>query len=112
MKHLSLSQSGDAGAAGRTGDASDEAQLSDDSLPPGNGGIRPVRPPPSYMPIVRHALAVLGLVAMVPYFYWRIFYTVNPAALWFFYLFLFAEGLNLFESILFYATTWKASTRV
>ncbi len=63
------------------------------------------------MPLVRHAFALLGLVAMVPYFYWRIYYTVNPAALWFFYLFLFAEGLNLFESILFYATTWKASTR-
>jgi cellulose synthase (UDP-forming) len=64
------------------------------------------------MPFVRHALALLGMLAMVPYFYWRIFYTVNPAALWFFYLFLFAEGLNLLESILFYATTWKASTRV
>jgi cellulose synthase (UDP-forming) len=74
--------------------------------------IRPVEPPSRHMPFVRHALALLGMLAMVPYFYWRIFYTVNPAALWFFYLFLFAEGLNLFESILFYATTWKASTRV
>jgi cellulose synthase (UDP-forming) len=74
--------------------------------------IRAVRPPSRRMPLVRHTLAVLGMVAIVPYFYWRIFYTVNPAALWFFYLFLFAEGLNVFESILFYATTWKASTRV
>ncbi len=64
------------------------------------------------MPLVRHALAVLGMLAIVPYFYWRIFYTVNPAALWFFYLFLFAEGLNILESILFYATTWKGSSRV
>lgn len=74
--------------------------------------LRPVRSPSRHMPFIRHAFAVLGLLAMVPYFYWRIFDTVNPAALWFFYLFLFAEGLNLFESILFYATTWKASARV
>ncbi len=88
------------------------ALLPDGPPAPLYGGIRPVRRPSRRMPLVRHAFAVLGVVAMVPYFYWRIFYTVNPAALWFFYLFLFAEGLNLFESILFYATTWKASRRV
>jgi cellulose synthase (UDP-forming) len=64
------------------------------------------------MKLVRRAFVVLGLAAMVPYFYWRIVYTANPAAMWFFYLFLVAEGLNLLESVLFYATTWKTATRV
>lgn len=75
-------------------------------------GLRTVLPPGRHMPFVRHLLAVLGLIAIVPYFYWRVVYTANPAAMWFFYLFLAAEGLNILESILFYATTWKAGTRV
>jgi cellulose synthase (UDP-forming) len=63
------------------------------------------------MLVVRRVLVVLGALAMVPYFWWRAVHTVNPAAPWFFWLFLFAEGLNLLESLLFYATTWRTSSR-
>jgi len=50
---------------------------------------------------------VLAVVFTVRYFYWRIGHTMNPAAKWFFYLFLAAEGLNFLESALFYFVAWK-----
>jgi cellulose synthase/poly-beta-1,6-N-acetylglucosamine synthase-like glycosyltransferase len=110
MKHSSLNPvDTTADDAASAGSASLPAPDSPAASP---NEIRTVGPPSRHMPIVRHVVAVLGMVATVPYLYWRIFYTVNPAALWFFYLFLFAEGLNILESILFYATTWKASARV
>ena len=112
MKHSGLSQTGATTSPARTGGSRSASLQPDGVSPPRASDIPPVAPPSPRMPFVRHLFVVLGLVAMVPYFYWRIFYTVNPAALWFFYLFLFAEGLNLFESVLFYATTWKASARV
>jgi cellulose synthase (UDP-forming) len=73
-----------------------------------NGRARFAVPPRR---VARRVLVILGIGAMIPYFYWRAVYTANPAALWFFWLFLFAEGLNLVESILFYATTWRPTSR-
>ncbi len=60
------------------------------------------------------AIRVLILVAVVftiRYFYWRVNSTMNPAAKWFFYLFLVAEMLNFIEAALFYITTWKPTNR-
>lgn len=50
---------------------------------------------------------VLAVVFTVRYFYWRIGHTMNPAARWFFYLFLVAEVLNFLESALFYFVAWN-----
>jgi cellulose synthase (UDP-forming) len=50
---------------------------------------------------------VLATVFTVRYFYWRILYTMNPAAKIFFYAFLAAEMLSFFESLLFYFITWN-----
>ena len=50
---------------------------------------------------------VLAVVFTVRYFYWRVGHTMNPAAKWFFYLFLVAEALNFLESILFYFVAWR-----
>jgi cellulose synthase (UDP-forming) len=50
---------------------------------------------------------VLAVVFTVRYFYWRIGHTMNPAAKWFFYLFLVAEALNFLESALFYFVAWR-----
>ena len=50
---------------------------------------------------------VLALVFTVRYFYWRVGHTMNPAAKWFFYLFLVAELLNFLESALFYFVAWN-----
>jgi cellulose synthase (UDP-forming) len=49
---------------------------------------------------------VLAVVFTARYFYWRIGHTMNPAAKWFFYLFLVAEALNFLESALFYFVAW------
>jgi cellulose synthase (UDP-forming) len=57
-------------------------------------------------------LILLTVVFTVRYFHWRIFYTMNSAAKWFFYLFLVAEMLNFIEAALFYFTTWKPTRRV
>jgi len=50
---------------------------------------------------------VLAVIFTVRYFYWRIGHTMNPAAKWFFYLFLVAEALNFLESALFYFVSWR-----
>ncbi len=52
-------------------------------------------------------LVALTIFASVCYFCWRVANSGNPDAMWFFYLFLFAEGLNSIEAGLFYVTTWK-----
>lgn len=58
------------------------------------------------------ALILLAIVFTVRYFYWRVRYTMNPAAKWFFYLFLVAEMLNFIEAAFFYFTTWRPTNRV
>jgi cellulose synthase (UDP-forming) len=50
---------------------------------------------------------VLAFLFTARYFYWRFLDTRNPAAMWFFIVFLIAEGLNFFEALLFYVTTWN-----
>ncbi len=50
---------------------------------------------------------VLAAVFTLRYFYWRAFYTMNPAARIFFYAFLTAEALSFLESALFYFTAWS-----
>jgi cellulose synthase (UDP-forming) len=73
----------------------------------------PVAPPSRRKPRHRLQLAlgrllvVLAIPLSLRYFYWRATATMNPVAKWFFYLFLAAEGLNFFEALLFYFTTWK-----
>ena len=61
--------------------------------------------------MTRVAFARLLVVLTIPftlrYFFWRAGMTMNPAARWFFYLFLAAEMLNFLEAALFYFTTWK-----
>ena len=57
------------------------------------------------------ALIVFALLFTFRYFYWRISGTMNPAAVWFFYIFLAAEFLNFIEAALFYFTTWKPTNR-
>jgi cellulose synthase (UDP-forming) len=63
-------------------------------------------------------LAILRFVIVVAvffslrYFHWRWTQTANPAAMWFFYLFLIAEVMNSLEAFLFYFTTWKTRHRV
>lgn len=52
-------------------------------------------------------LIVLAIPFSIRYFYWRAGTTMNPAARWFFYLFLAVELLNFLESLLFYFTAWK-----
>ncbi len=56
---------------------------------------------------ITRVLVVLAALVTVRYFYWRALQTMNPAAMWFFYLFLGAEVLNFLEAVLFYFTTWK-----
>jgi cellulose synthase/poly-beta-1,6-N-acetylglucosamine synthase-like glycosyltransferase len=56
-------------------------------------------------------LIVIAIILTVRYFYWRVTATMNPAARWFFYLFLVAEMLNFIEAALFYFTTWKPTNR-
>jgi len=55
---------------------------------------------------------VFALIFTFRYFYWRISSTKNPAAVWFFYIFLAAEMLNFIEAALFYFTTWKPTHRI
>ncbi len=56
---------------------------------------------------ITRLLIVLAVLVTVRYFWWRALHTLNPAAKWFFYLFLGAELLNFLEAALFYITTWK-----
>lgn len=50
---------------------------------------------------------LLTLAAAVRYFWWRATETMNPAAPWFFYLFLAAELVGFIEVVLFFVTTWR-----
>ena len=50
---------------------------------------------------------VLAVVASVRYFAWRMTATMNPAVVWFFFLFLAAELIGFGEVLLFYLTTWR-----
>jgi cellulose synthase (UDP-forming) len=50
---------------------------------------------------------VLAIVASLRYFAWRATDTMNPAVVWFFYLFLAAELVGFGEVLLFYLTTWR-----
>jgi cellulose synthase/poly-beta-1,6-N-acetylglucosamine synthase-like glycosyltransferase len=52
-------------------------------------------------------LILLTALVSLRYFFWRIRETENPAALWFFYLFLIAEILNFADAALFYFTAWR-----
>jgi cellulose synthase (UDP-forming) len=56
---------------------------------------------------VTRVSVVLATFFSVRYFYWRFFYTMNPAAKIFFYVFLGAEVLSFIESLLFYFITWN-----
>ena len=53
---------------------------------------------------------VLAIVASLRYFAWRVTDTMNPAVVWFFYLFLAAELVGFGEVLLFYLTTWRRRT--
>jgi len=55
---------------------------------------------------VIRVIVVLSCLFTARYFYWRFLDTRNPAAMWFFAIFLVAEALNFFEALLFYVTTW------
>jgi cellulose synthase/poly-beta-1,6-N-acetylglucosamine synthase-like glycosyltransferase len=57
------------------------------------------------------AFIFLAAIFTIRYFYWRVGSTMNPAAVWFFYIFLGAEMLNFIEAALFYFTTWKPTSR-
>ena len=70
---------------------------------------RQLKPGPRLWTI--RVVIVVALIFTVRYFYWRVDATMNPAAKWFFYLFLVAEMLNFIEAALFYFTTWKSSDR-
>ena len=54
----------------------------------------------------------LAVAASLRYFHWRVLDTMNPAAMWFSYLFLAAEALNFLETALFFFTVWKPSYHV
>jgi len=59
-------------------------------------------------PALRVRLAILlAVVASLRYFAWRFTSTLNPAAVWFFVLFLAAELVGFGEILLFYFTTWR-----
>jgi len=50
---------------------------------------------------------LLAVVASLRYFAWRVTDTMNPAVVWFFWLFLAAELIGFGEVLLFYLTTWR-----
>jgi len=50
---------------------------------------------------------ILAVLASLRYFAWRFTATMNPAAAWFFYVFLAAELVGFGEIVLFYFTTWR-----
>jgi cellulose synthase (UDP-forming) len=51
-------------------------------------------------------IVLAAVVLAVRYFNWRVGGTMNPAAVWFFWLFLFMELVGFGEMVLFYITTW------
>src|ERR1019366_3646488 len=59
---------------------------------------------------VARVTIVLAVIFSMRYFFWRATSTMNPAARWFFYIFIVAEALNFLEALLFYVTVW-APTR-
>lgn len=56
--------------------------------------------------IIRLAV-VLACVFTIRYFIWRFHDTSNPAAMWFFWIFLGAEVMNFGETALFYFISWN-----
>lgn len=58
-------------------------------------------------PLAIRVAILLALAFSARYFYWRISETQNPAAPWFYVLFLVAELVALVEVVLFFATTWR-----
>lgn len=75
--------------------------------PPETAGPVISRPPLHQLKLAFVRISVVfAVVFTLRYFYWRAHDTMNPAAKWFFYLFLVAEMLNFLESLLFYVTTW------
>jgi cellulose synthase (UDP-forming) len=56
--------------------------------------------------LVRIAI-ILAMLVSLRYFVWRFTDTMNPALVWFFYLFLAAELVGFGEVMLFYLTTWR-----
>ncbi len=59
---------------------------------------------------IARIVIVLAVVFSLRYFYWRATATLNPAAKWFFYIFLAAEALNFLEAFLFYYTGWSPTS--
>lgn len=57
--------------------------------------------------LVTRVAILLTLAAAARYFWWRAADTMNPAAPWFFYLFLAAELVGFGEVVLFFLTTWR-----
>jgi cellulose synthase (UDP-forming) len=62
---------------------------------------------PSGPSLLVRIVIVLAVVASIRYFAWRMTDTMNPAVVWFFYLFLAAELIGFGEVLLFYLTTWR-----
>ncbi|HEX9164803.1 MAG TPA: glycosyltransferase family 2 protein [Gemmatimonadales bacterium] len=56
--------------------------------------------------LVLRVLVVIATLIALRYFLWRVEATVNPAAVWFFWLFLAMELVGFGETALFYFTTW------
>jgi len=83
--------------------------LTQPTTPPAPATKRQLRPGPRLWAI--RVAIVLAVIFTVRYFYWRVDATMNPAAKWFFYIFLVAEMLNFLEAALFYFTTWRPTNR-
>ncbi|MGH9537576.1 MAG: glycosyltransferase, partial [Terriglobales bacterium] len=93
-----------ANPAPTTGSAETDRDLRPQETP----GTATTRPPQQQLKLAFARIAViLAVVFTIRYFYWRVRHTMNPAAKWFFYLFLVAEALNFLESVLFYFTAWS-----
>lgn len=56
--------------------------------------------------LLHQVLFLLATLAAFRYVAWRACCTLNPAAHWFFYLFLAAEIMGLLETLFFYFTAW------
>jgi cellulose synthase/poly-beta-1,6-N-acetylglucosamine synthase-like glycosyltransferase len=106
MKVMDGKSSGPTGSTGVSGSAAAPAPL-----PVRNKqeavSIQKLAPRRQLKLAITRVAIVLATVFTVRYFWWRIFYTMNPAAKIFFYAFLAAEFLSFFESLLFYFVTWN-----
>ncbi len=60
----------------------------------------------SFRRLIQQILFILATLAAIRYLAWRVCCSLNPYALWFFYLFLVAEILGFIETALFYFTAW------